>query len=38
MAAIAQEVGVEFPFSLFDEISRRVPFLAAVTPNNKFYT
>lgn len=38
LPAIAQELGVELPLDLFDEISRRVPFLAGVTPNNQEYT
>ena len=38
LPAIAHELGVDLPFSLFDEISRRVPFLAGVTPNNNLYT
>ncbi|SEM95716.1 dihydroxy-acid dehydratase [Mesobacillus persicus] len=38
LPAIAHEVGVDLPYSLFDEISRRVPFLAGVTPNNNLYT
>lgn len=38
LPAIAHEVGLELPFDLFDEISRKVPFLAGVTPNNNEYT
>ncbi|MCT8137171.1 dihydroxy-acid dehydratase [Anaerobacillus sp. CMMVII] len=38
LPAIAHELGLELPFSLFDEISRKVPFLAGVTPNNNEYT
>ncbi|MDF2926019.1 MAG: Dihydroxy-acid dehydratase [Paenibacillaceae bacterium] len=38
LPAIAHELGLELPFELFDEISRRVPFLAGVTPNNQEYT
>ncbi|PFO06245.1 dihydroxy-acid dehydratase [Bacillus sp. AFS076308] len=38
LPAIAQEAGVELPFDLFDEISRKVPFIAGVTPNNNEFT
>jgi dihydroxy-acid dehydratase len=38
LPAIAHELGIELPMSLFDDISRRVPFLAGVTPNNNEYT
>lgn len=38
LPAIANEVGVDLPFTLFDDISRRVPFIAGVTPNNNLYT
>ncbi|OIJ17507.1 dihydroxy-acid dehydratase [Anaerobacillus alkalilacustris] len=38
LPAIAHEVGLELPFDLFDKISRKVPFLAGVTPNNNEYT
>ncbi|MDQ0192316.1 dihydroxy-acid dehydratase [Paenibacillus wynnii] len=38
LPAIAHELGIDLPMSLFDEISRRVPFLAGVTPNNNEYT
>lgn len=38
LPAIAHEVGLELPFELFDDISRKVPFLAGVTPNNNEYT
>lgn len=38
LPAIAHELGLELPMSLFDGISRRVPFLAGVTPNNNEYT
>ena len=38
LPAIAHEVGVDLPFSIFDEISRHVPFIAGVTPNNNLYT
>ncbi|OIJ11580.1 dihydroxy-acid dehydratase [Anaerobacillus arseniciselenatis] len=38
LPAIAHEVGVDLPIDLFDEISRKVPFLAGVTPNNNEYT
>jgi len=38
LPAIANELGLELPLSRFDEISRRVPFIASVTPNNNEYT
>lgn len=38
LPAIAHEAGVELPFDLFDEISRKVPFIAGVTPNNNEFT
>ncbi|OIJ22294.1 dihydroxy-acid dehydratase [Anaerobacillus alkalidiazotrophicus] len=38
LPAMAHEVGLELPFDLFDKISRKVPFLAGVTPNNNEYT
>lgn len=38
LPAIANEAGVELPFDLFDEISRKVPFIAGVTPNNNEFT
>ncbi|MFT8323163.1 MAG: dihydroxy-acid dehydratase [Bacillus sp. (in: firmicutes)] len=38
LPAIAHEAGVELPIELFDEISRNVPFIAGVTPNNNEYT
>lgn len=38
LPAIAHEVGIDLPLDLFDEISRRVPFLAGVVPNNQEYT
>ncbi len=38
LPAIAHELGIDLPMSLFDDISRRVPFLAGVTPNNNEYT
>ncbi|RXJ02046.1 dihydroxy-acid dehydratase [Anaerobacillus alkaliphilus] len=38
LPAIAHELGLELPFDLFDRISRKVPFLAGVTPNNNEYT
>ncbi len=38
LPAIAHELGLELPFDLFDRISRKVPFLAGVTPNNHEYT
>jgi dihydroxy-acid dehydratase len=38
LPAIAHEAGIDLPMDLFDEISRRVPFLAGVTPNNNEYT
>lgn len=38
LPAIADELGIPLPLDLFDEISRRVPFLAGVTPNNQEYT
>jgi dihydroxy-acid dehydratase len=38
LPAIAHEAGIELPLDLFDEISRKVPFLAGVTPNNNEYT
>lgn len=36
--AIADELGIKIPLDLFDEISKSVPFLAGVTPNNQEYT
>ncbi|MDP4156547.1 MAG: dihydroxy-acid dehydratase, partial [Bacillota bacterium] len=38
LPAIAHEAGVELPFDVFDEISRKVPFIAGVTPNNNEFT
>lgn len=38
LPAIAHEAGIELPLDLFDEISRSVPFIAGVTPNNNEYT
>ncbi len=38
LPAIASELGIDLPLELFDEISRKVPFLAGVTPNNNEYT
>lgn len=38
LPAVAHELGIPLPLDLFDEISRRVPFLAGVTPNNNEYT
>ena len=38
LPAIAHEVGIDLPFDVFDVISRKVPFLAGVTPNNNEYT
>lgn len=38
LPAIAHELGIDLPMDLFDEISRKVPFLAGVTPNNNEYT
>lgn len=38
LPAIAHEAGVALPLDLFDEISRNVPFIAGVTPNNNEYT
>lgn len=38
LPAVAHELGLELPFDLFDQISRKVPFLAGVTPNNNEYT
>jgi len=38
LPAIAHEAGVDLPLDLFDEISRSVPFIAGVTPNNNEYT
>jgi dihydroxy-acid dehydratase len=38
LPAVANELGISLPLDLFDEISRRVPFLAGVTPNNQEYT
>jgi dihydroxy-acid dehydratase len=38
LPAIAHEAGIDLPLDLFDEISRKVPFLAGVTPNNNEYT
>ncbi|SDY23000.1 dihydroxy-acid dehydratase [Evansella caseinilytica] len=38
LPAIAHEAGIELPFDLFDEISRNIPFIAGVTPNNNEYT
>lgn len=38
LPAIAHEAGIDLPLDLFDEISRNVPFIAGVTPNNNEYT
>jgi dihydroxy-acid dehydratase len=38
LPAIAAELGIDLPLDLFDQISRKVPFLAGVTPNNNEYT
>nr|WP_295971254.1 dihydroxy-acid dehydratase [uncultured Bacillus sp.] len=38
LPAIAHEAGIDLPLDLFDEISRTVPFIAGVTPNNNEYT
>ena len=38
LPAIAHEAGIKIRPELFDEISRRIPFLASVTPNNNEYT
>lgn len=38
LPAIAHELGIDLPMELFDEISRKVPFIAGVTPNNNEYT
>ena len=38
LPAIAKEVGVDLPLELFDQLSRKIPFLAGVTPNNNLYT
>lgn len=38
LPAIAHEAGINLPLDLFDEISRKVPFIAGVTPNNNEYT
>ncbi|WP_410512730.1 dihydroxy-acid dehydratase [Paenibacillus sp. BR2-3] len=38
LPAIAHELGIDLPMSMFDDISCRVPFLAGVTPNNNEYT
>lgn len=38
LPAIAREAGLDLPLDLFDEISRHVPFIAGVTPNNNEYT
>jgi dihydroxy-acid dehydratase len=38
LPAIAHEAGIDLPLDLFDDISRKVPFLAGVTPNNNEYT
>ncbi|MTT30418.1 dihydroxy-acid dehydratase [Terrilactibacillus sp. BCM23-1] len=38
LPAIAREAGIELPLDTFDRISRKVPFIAAVTPNNNNFT
>lgn len=38
LPAIAHEAGIDLPLDMFDEISRKVPFIAGVTPNNNEYT
>ena len=38
LPAIAHEAGIDLSLELFDELSRKIPFLAGVTPNNNEYT
>ncbi|WP_018663268.1 dihydroxy-acid dehydratase [Heyndrickxia acidiproducens] len=38
LPAIAREAGIELTLDTFDRISRKVPFIAAVTPNNNNFT
>ncbi|MCO7128083.1 dihydroxy-acid dehydratase [Sporolactobacillus shoreicorticis] len=38
LPAIAKEIGIDLPLDVFDRISRKVPFIAAVTPNNNNFT
>lgn len=38
LPAIAGEEGLDLPLDTFDRISRKVPFIAAVTPNNNNFT
>lgn len=38
LPAIAKEIGIDLPLDAFDRISRKVPFIAAVTPNNNNFT
>ena len=38
LPAIAHELGIDLAPELFDEISRKIPFIAGVTPNNNEYT
>ncbi|RYL95111.1 dihydroxy-acid dehydratase [Sporolactobacillus sp. THM7-4] len=38
LPAIAREAGIDLSLDTFDKISRKVPFIAAVTPNNNNFT
>ncbi len=38
LPAIAHELGIHLPLELLDRISRRVPFIASVTPNSHEFT
>ncbi|GEB77402.1 dihydroxy-acid dehydratase [Sporolactobacillus inulinus] len=38
LPAIAKEIGIDLPLDAFDRISRKVPFIAAATPNNNNFT
>ncbi|RYM05749.1 dihydroxy-acid dehydratase [Sporolactobacillus sp. THM7-7] len=38
LPAIAKEAGIDLSLDVFDRISRKVPFIAAVTPNNNNFT
>ncbi|RYL88152.1 dihydroxy-acid dehydratase [Sporolactobacillus sp. THM19-2] len=38
LPAIAKEAGIDLALDTFDRLSRKVPFIAAVTPNNNNFT
>lgn len=38
IAAIAQETGLELDLELWDEYSRKIPFICSITPNNTEFT